>query len=84
MTNFKKLWGRVQHDLTPGNYTLQVDNNYNVSQYHADKTIIFTTTNWVGGKNILLPLMFIVMFAICVIICILFILKYRGIQAIKQ
>lgn len=49
--NFKKLWGKIEEDLDPGNYTLTVFNNYDVSSFAGTKTFFLSTTDSYGGKN---------------------------------
>ena len=34
--NFKKIWGKIDFDLQPGNYTLIVVNNYDIKKYDAE------------------------------------------------
>lgn len=51
LTNFRKLWGRINQKLTPGVYIIEVVNNYNITQYLADKSVVLTTTNWLGERT---------------------------------
>ena len=60
LPNTVKLWGRIDEDLQPGTYTLNIGNNYNVSQWGASKHIDITTLSAVGGKNYILPVMLII------------------------
>jgi hypothetical protein len=81
LTNFRKLWGRIRQDIVPGLYTIEVVNNYNATQYHAHKSLILTTTNWIGGRNSLLPITFLVLCLACLFIGLFFLLKERKIKA---
>lgn len=33
LPNFRKLWGRINETLQPGNYTINIVNNYDVSSF---------------------------------------------------
>lgn len=80
LTNFRKLWGRINQKLSPGVYIIEVVNNYNITQYLADKSVVLTTTNWVGGKNTLLPTVFLVLFIACLVVGGFFMYKRRKIE----
>lgn len=70
MTNFRKLWGRIYKTSLHKGDTINVliDNNYNVSYYGGDKSIILTTTNKFGGKNIFFGTSFIVVGAVSLLL----------------
>jgi hypothetical protein len=50
LPTFKKLWGKINSDLHKGTYTLEIVNNYDVSDFNGKKTFILTTTSNLGGK----------------------------------
>jgi hypothetical protein len=60
LPNFKKLWGVINTDLTPGNYTIQISVNYNSSEWQGERYFILTTKSSVGGKNFWLPSSFLI------------------------
>jgi hypothetical protein len=70
LTNFKKLWGRIENrDLKKGDVlTIIVQNNYNVDNYEGNKKIILSTTNKFGGKNIFFGTSFIVVGAVSLLL----------------
>ena len=70
MTNFRKLWGRIENrDLKKGDtITLYIKNNYNVTHYGGDKSIILSTTNMFGGRNIFFGTSFIVVGAVSLLL----------------
>ena len=70
MGNFRKLWGRIENqDLKKGDtVTLKIKNNYNVSLYEGDKSIILSTTNIFGGRNIFFGTSFIVVAAVSLLL----------------
>ncbi|CAD8138151.1 unnamed protein product [Paramecium octaurelia] len=52
----KKLWGRIQNDLSKGQYVLVVNNTYEEQLYSSDmvKSFFMTTTTVFGQKNMVL------------------------------
>ena len=46
--NFRKLWGRIEEDLDIGNYTVLIKNNYDISQYNAEKFVVLCDSNIFG------------------------------------
>ena len=50
--NFKKLWGKIDFDLKPGNYNLIINNNYDIKKYDADKYFCIANTNTFGINNL--------------------------------
>ena len=49
--NFKKIWGRIDIDLKPGNYNLYIENNYDIKKYEADKYFCISNANTFGINN---------------------------------
>lgn len=74
-SNFKKLWGRIEEDLQPGEYTLTVENNYDVDTFGGTKGVVFSTANNFGGKNFILSTLYIIFGSISMFIAIAFWVK---------
>ena len=51
---FRKLWGKINEDLPPGDYILTIKNIYDINKYGAAKAIVFSNTNAFGQKNTVL------------------------------
>ena len=49
--NFKKIWGKIDIDLKPGNYNLYIKNNYDIKKYDAEKYFCLSNTNRFGINN---------------------------------
>jgi len=77
LPNFRKLWGRINGDLIPGNYTLAINNNYDVSTFNGAKYFVLSTVNAFGGKNNFLGISYIVVGSICIVMAILFFIGYK-------
>ena len=50
-STFRKLWGRINIDLEPGNYYLIVHDNYDTGRYDSKKSIIIGIANVFGVNN---------------------------------
>ena len=70
LPNFRKLWGRIKKDGLKKDETLyfKINNNYNVSHYGGDKSIILSTANKFGGKNFFMGVCFIIVGIISLIL----------------
>lgn len=64
----RKLWGRIETDLEPANYTLQISNTFNVSAWAGEKRVVFTTMSALGGRHLWLPAAFTIAGAFCLAI----------------
>lgn len=50
-STFRKLWGKIDQDLEPGDYTLKVNAKTDVSDWEGEKWVVLSNTNSFGGKN---------------------------------
>jgi len=78
LSNFRKLWGRINETLTNGtSYTMSISNFYNVTAFNGQKFIVLSTVNSFGGRNNFLGISYIVVGSICVLMAIAFLIGYK-------
>ncbi|KAF2070911.1 hypothetical protein CYY_007777 [Polysphondylium violaceum] len=76
LPDFKKLYRIIEQDLQ-GTYTVDIQNNYNVSSFSGKKYIVLSTTSWIGGKNPFLGYAYIIVGIICFVQGIVFLVKHK-------
>ena len=76
LPKFKKLYGIIDQDLPKGDYRVQIDNTYPVSEFDGKKYVVLSTTGWLGGKNPFLGFAYIIVGALCILLCFGFLLKH--------
>lgn len=76
LPNFRKLWGRIDTVLNPGNYTLEISNTYDVASFGGKKSFVLSTTNALGGKNYFLAICYIVVGSLCIVFAVIFLVAY--------
>jgi len=78
LPNFKKLYRIINQDLEADTeYTVEIQNNYPVSEFKGRKYVVFSTTSWIGGKNDFLGWAYIVVGIICFVQGVAFAVKHR-------
>ncbi|KAF9429127.1 hypothetical protein BGZ76_001783 [Entomortierella beljakovae] len=73
LPNFRKIYGKNDlQSLNPGTYTIDIDMNYNVTEYGGTKSIVISTVSFMGGRNPFLGIAYIVVGVLCVVLGLLF------------
>lgn len=74
LPEFRKLYGRIEKGIPADTtVTFEVTNNFAVSAFDGEKTLVITTlSSMVGGKNPFLGLAYIMVGAFCVLLALLF------------
>jgi hypothetical protein len=76
LPNFRKLWGRIESDVLPGNYQMDIVNLYDVSLFEGKKTFVLSTTNALGGKNYFLSICYLVVGSLCIVFAVIFFIAF--------
>ncbi|KAK9849376.1 hypothetical protein WJX84_000528 [Apatococcus fuscideae] len=74
---FRKLYGVIHQDISPGNITVTVNSRYNTYGFGGQKAIVLATTSWVGGKNDFLGIMYIIFGVLALVVALGFLLTYQ-------
>jgi len=77
---FRKVYGRIETlanpeldaGLLPGQYKLSIIYNYPVKYYSSEKFFVLSTTSWMGAKNPLLGVMYLITGTALVILSLVF------------
>ena len=84
LTNFSKLYGRIEEDIEEKSIIkVNVTNNYNSSNFNGSKYLILRTVNNFGGDNTFLAIGYMIFGGICLILGITFTIGYK-IKAKKE
>ncbi|RYG51246.1 hypothetical protein EON67_03775 [archaeon] len=71
--NFRKLYGRIEQDIPAGTtLTFNVASTYNVAKFQGSKSLVISTTSFMGGKNPFLGIAYIVVGFVCILLALLF------------
>jgi len=84
LPNFRKLYGRIEQDLYPATYAMQIVNNYDVSAYEGSKYFVLSTTNSLGGKNYFLAICYLVVGSLCIVFAIIFCIAFLRKRSSKR
>lgn len=76
LPNFRKLWGKINRNLEPGEYFITVQNNYEVAPFQGKKSFVISTTNALGGKNYFLAICYITVGTLCMLFSFVFCVAY--------
>lgn len=76
LPNFRKLYGQINAGLPAGTYSVAIFNRYDVNGFDGNKSLVFSTTNALGGKNYFLAVCYLVVGSLCLIFAIIFLVAF--------
>lgn len=77
MPRFRKLWGIIDQTI-PANSTvaIRIQNRYNTYRFDGQKSVVFSTTTWLGGRNDFLGIAYITSGAVSMFCSLMFLLLH--------
>ena len=77
LPQFRKLYRVIETKLEPGDYTVTVRNNFDVSYFEGEKALVLGTTSAIGAPNTKLGWTYLVVGVLCVFAAIFLALKEK-------
>ncbi|XP_047312261.1 putative ALA-interacting subunit 2 isoform X2 [Impatiens glandulifera] len=75
LSSFRKLYGRIEEDLEAGDIIeVHLSNNYNTYSFGGKKTLVLSTSSWIGGKNDFLGMAYICIGSSSIVMSLIFLL----------
>ncbi|KAK2415848.1 ALA-interacting subunit [Trifolium repens] len=77
LPTFRKLYGKIEVDLEVNDeITIAIENNYNTYEFGGKKSVVLSTTTWIGGKIDFLGTAYILIGGLSLVYSLIFLLMY--------
>lgn len=77
LPSFRKLYGRIEEDLeTDDVVVVNLFNNYNTYSFGGKKTLVLSTSSWLGGRNNFLGMAYALVGSSSILIALVFLLLH--------
>jgi len=76
--DIRKLWGKINSPIAAGTVlNVAVQNRYDTYHWGGAKSLILSTNSWVGGKNLFLGVVYLVVAGLALIAALAFLICYH-------
>ncbi|CAA0818517.1 ALA-interacting subunit 5 [Striga hermonthica] len=77
LPTFRKLYGKIEVDLQVDDVIdVSIGNNYNTYSFKGKKTLVLSTSSWLGGKNEFIGIAYLTVGGLCMFLAMVFMLIY--------
>lgn len=73
---FRKIWGKIEQNLKPGDYKFIIDSKYNNTEFLGKKYVVLSTVEYFDGKNKFLGISYLSVGGLCIVVAIVWVIGF--------